>query len=59
MNGLTAAICCLKESNVFTDDELNYNLILQSELRVDLLRPHRKTIGVLAGDQAMIGLEDK
>ena len=59
MNGLTAAISCLKESNVFTDDELNYNLILQNEPGVDLLRPHRKTIGVLAGDQAMIDLEDE
>ena len=59
MHELTATIRCLKESNVFTDDELNYNLILQSDLGVDLLRPHRKTIGVLAGVQAMIDIEDE
>ena len=50
MHGLTSAIEVLRESQVFADDDLNYNFIIENEKGVDMLRPNRETIGVLAGD---------
>ena len=47
--GLIKAVSSLRESKVFTDSELNYNLIRQNEPDVCILRPTGKDIGVLAG----------
>ena len=59
MHGLTSAIAVLRESQVFADDDLNYNFIIENEKGVDMLRPNRETIGVLAGDQANIDMTNE
>ena len=50
MHGLTSARSVLRQSGIFATHELDYNLILQNEKEVDMLKPDGKTIGVLAGD---------
>ena len=59
MHGLSAARSVLLQSEIFEVDELDYNKILHDEKGVDTLRPKREMIGVLAGDQARIDLEDE
>ena len=49
-------------SGVFSAEELDIKLILHNEPGVDMLRPYREQIGVLAGDRAtqseIINLDD-
>ncbi|KAL7530742.1 hypothetical protein ACHAXR_010378 [Thalassiosira sp. AJA248-18] len=55
-HGLHEALSCLRDSRIFTNAELSVNTILEQEKGVDILRPYRKTIGVLAGDTALVNL---
>lgn len=57
-HGMREAIRCLRESQIFSPDELSTNLILANEPGVDILKPYNQTIGVLAGDTAHIDLSD-
>ena len=41
-------------SGVFSNDELDINLILRNEPGVDILRPYSRQVGVLAGDMARV-----
>lgn len=59
MYGLTSALAVLRQSQFFSDDNLNYNLILENKKGVDMLRPNRERIGALAGDQANIDMTDE
>ena len=49
---------CLKDSNSFSPEELSVNAILEKEPGVDILRPYRKTIGVLSGDTTLVDLSE-
>ena len=55
-HGLNVAIACLRKSGIFTEEELADNIIGQNEPGVDILKPYRQTIGVLAGDTTRIDL---
>ena len=57
--GLREALLCLKESNIFPLEELSVNTILDKEPGVDILRPYRKTIGVLSGDTTLVDLSEE
>ena len=50
-------------SGVFSDEELDINLILRNEPGVDMLRPFSRHVGVLAGDMVrvseIINLDDE
>ena len=49
--GRDDAIEILKRGGVFDDDALDIDFIVQHEPGVDMLRPYREQIGVLAGDE--------
>ena len=48
----------LRASQVFYDEELDIDLICEREPGVDMLRPYRRQVGVLAGDRAEYTLAD-
>lgn len=49
--GREQSIAYLKESGIFSDDEVNFDYILSNEPGVDMLRPYRTRVGVRAGDR--------
>ena len=56
--GRDDALAILKESGVFSDAEMDISTIVRDEPGVDMLRPYREQIGVLAGDEvAGVGVE--
>ena len=57
-HGMGAALNCLRDSGIFTDAELSVNTIAANERGVDMLRPYRATVGVRAGDVALVDLTD-
>lgn len=59
MNGRSEAIAALHASRVFKDSDLDIDAIISAaEPGVDMFRPYRKQIGVLAGDRAEYSLVD-
>ena len=56
--GRDLAIQSLRASKVFSDEELDIDLICEREPGVDMLRPYRRQVGVLAGDRAEYTLAD-
>ena len=57
-DGKNRALNVLRASRAFEECELDISSILSSEPGVDMFRPYRRTIGVLAGDRAVYSLVD-
>ena len=57
-DGKSAALSILKDSSIFSNDELDIELIVQQEPGVDMLRPYRVEVGVLSGDRASHDIVD-
>ena len=57
-HGTEDALDCLRDSGIFTPDELSVNKIAAEGKGVDMLRPYLRTVGVRAGDVALIDLSD-
>ena len=55
-HSLNKALCCLRESKIFTDAELCANLRREKEKWVDILKPYNVSIDVFAGDATYIDM---
>ena len=51
-NGRDQALAILRSAQLFSENELDINHIMETEPGVDMFRPYCRTIGVLAGDRA-------
>ena len=58
-HGLREALRFLRDSQIFSHNELSVNYILEKERGVDILKPYNKTIGVLTSDTTQIDLSDE
>ena len=56
--GRDAALHILRQSGLFSREELDIDFIISMERGVDMFRPYATTIGVLAGDRAEYSLAD-
>jgi hypothetical protein len=56
--GRKRAFDILRDSRIFDAAELDIEAILIAEPGVDMFRPYRQQIGVLAGDRASYNLVD-
>ena len=57
-NGRDQALAILRSAQLFSENELDINHIMETEPGVDMFRPYCRTIGVLAGDRAEYTLAD-
>ena len=57
-DGRDQALALLNSVELFSADELDIDLIIETEAGVDMFRPYCRTIGVLAGDRAEYTLAD-